>query len=308
MTARAIGVRRASRKRSDNRLLPAGVNEFLRRRSVEALGVALALLALAILVASVTYTPSDPSFNNAVEGVVDNALGLAGAYFSDLLLQVLGLAGFLLPFALIGWGWRLVRRRDLRRWPLRLMALAGTLFFAAFTLASLPSPGHWPISSGLGGAIGNLAYTRVTIVAGNWAWLLVPLTGLGAIALFFYVLDFTRKDLARVRRLLTWFSVPEPAVAPKPAGRAAKRATSARKEKKQRGRREPILEEEEEEEARRSNRRRVGQRRQAWWLGRKMITDREQRKRSRQNPKKATRKGGWISATAIAISCRPFLS
>ncbi len=90
------------------------------RRLNELLGVAVLVAAALLLLALVTYTPNDPSLNtvggyaqsaNGTLHPAHNWSGLAGAYLSDALLQLLGVASFFLPLALarIGICWLLAR-------------------------------------------------------------------------------------------------------------------------------------------------------------------------------------------------------
>ncbi len=63
--------------------------------------MALLFWAVALMASLVTYSPADPSFNNAVSPGyrVVNAVGLLGAYSADLLVVLLGLGAFLVPVA-----------------------------------------------------------------------------------------------------------------------------------------------------------------------------------------------------------------
>jgi len=60
----------------------------------------LAFLWLAVVVmlalALYSYQPSDPSFNHATDKIPVNMLGIAGAYVSDILIQLLGYSAWLL--------------------------------------------------------------------------------------------------------------------------------------------------------------------------------------------------------------------
>ena len=136
--------------------LPSGTGEFFRKRLIEICGMALFALAAAILVACLTFSPTDPSFNRAAEGPVSNLLGPAGAHGADLLLQSLGLATLILPLVLAGWGWRLTRRHLLGRWWLRAIVVALLLPLASVALAALPTPASWPAGGSLGGFLGAL--------------------------------------------------------------------------------------------------------------------------------------------------------
>ena len=83
------------------------------RRLNEVLGVIALASAGLMLLALGSYTPSDPSFDTVggtggmIAGMArpaHNWIGLAGAYFADLLLQVLGVAAFFLPLLLVRLG------------------------------------------------------------------------------------------------------------------------------------------------------------------------------------------------------------
>ncbi len=74
----------------------------------EAVGFLLLLLGLAVVLSLVSYSPADPSWNTATAAPhANNLLGLAGAKWSDFLLQAFGISAFLLPLHIwsLGWTW-----------------------------------------------------------------------------------------------------------------------------------------------------------------------------------------------------------
>jgi DNA segregation ATPase FtsK/SpoIIIE, S-DNA-T family len=74
----------------------------------EAVGFLLFLAGLGIALCLASYNPLDPSGNTATQVAhTQNLLGRAGAAAADLLLQVFGLAAYLLPLLiwLLGWKW-----------------------------------------------------------------------------------------------------------------------------------------------------------------------------------------------------------
>ena len=75
--------------------LPEGVQEFMRRRAVESLGLCLLALAGALAAALASYNPADPSWSTATGAAPTNWLGPPGAHAADLILQTSGLAGVL---------------------------------------------------------------------------------------------------------------------------------------------------------------------------------------------------------------------
>jgi len=167
-------------------LLPPGAREFLRRRLIEAGGGVLIVLGAAYVVALMSFHRTDPSLNNATDAPALNLLGQPGAILADLVLQSLGLAGFLLGIVLIIWGWRVVRMHRQARWWIRLLLVPLVLVSAAALLAALPRPADWPLASGLGGATGTIVLARLAAAAGVGPAVLGAGAGLlSAVTLFF---------------------------------------------------------------------------------------------------------------------------
>ena len=175
--------------------------DFLRRRTMEAVGVALLLLGLAYLMALLSADSSDPSFNHAVDSPARNLLGLPGAYLADFALQALGLAAAVPAAALIAWGWRLIRTRAMARWWLKLLLLPVATALTAIPLSALPTSGQWPWVAGFGGFVGRMGFAGADgnsglvglagRLAGNLpgtevhALLILATTALAFVALFF---------------------------------------------------------------------------------------------------------------------------
>jgi S-DNA-T family DNA segregation ATPase FtsK/SpoIIIE len=132
--------------------------DFLRRRTMEAVGVALILLGLAYLMALLSADSNDPSFNHAVDDPARNLLGLPGAYIADFALQALGLAAAVPAAALVAWGWRLIRTRAMARWWLKLLLLPIATALTAIPLSALPASGQWPWVAGFGGFVGRMGF------------------------------------------------------------------------------------------------------------------------------------------------------
>jgi len=128
--------------------------DILRRRLSELAGLALLTLALLGAIALATWSVQDPSLSHATQKPIHNLLGLPGAIFSDLAMQLLGLAAVLLlaPEALLGW--RLLSHRSLGDKWRGLMWIVATLLAAGFA-ATLPHAGSWPLPTGLGGVCGD---------------------------------------------------------------------------------------------------------------------------------------------------------
>ena len=136
--------------------------EIVRRRLRELAGLALLSVALLGAIALATWSVQDPSLSHATKKPIENLLGFPGAIFSDLAMQLLGLAAvFLLaPETLLGW--RLLSHKPLgERWR-GLMWIAVTFFAAAFA-STLPVTAKWPLPTGLGGVAGD-AFVRLPML------------------------------------------------------------------------------------------------------------------------------------------------
>ncbi len=128
--------------------------DILRRRLSELAGLALLTLALLGSIALATWSVQDPSLSHATQKPIHNLLGFPGAIFSDLAMQLLGLASILLllPESLLGW--RLLTHKPVGEKWRSLLWIAATLLAAAFA-ATLPPTAAWPLPTGLGGVMGD---------------------------------------------------------------------------------------------------------------------------------------------------------
>ncbi len=144
--------------------------DILRRRLSELFGLALLTFALLGAIALATWSVQDPSLSHATQKPIHNLLGFPGAIFSDLVMQLLGLAAILLllPAALVGW--RLISHRPIgEKWRGLFFILAIPL--AAAFASTLPHTGSWPLPTGLGGVFGDALLRIPALMTG------APLTG-----------------------------------------------------------------------------------------------------------------------------------
>ncbi|MGK9236095.1 DNA translocase FtsK [Inquilinus limosus] len=151
--------RGASSKRS---FLPPVVQEFLRNRVRELSGLGIAVFGCGLLVALVSYDPTDPSWNTAKAGPAVNLLGRPGAHLADLLIQTLGIGAFLLAVLPLFWAWRLMRHQALDRVWWRVTSLLFGVLFLAAGLSPLPAIEGWAERGSLGGAVGSMILRRIS--------------------------------------------------------------------------------------------------------------------------------------------------
>jgi S-DNA-T family DNA segregation ATPase FtsK/SpoIIIE len=117
------------------------------RRINEMLGLIVLVAAGLLLLALISYTPSDPSFNTvggaAGPHPAHNWTGLVGAYLSDLLLQSLSVAIFFVPLVLIRIGVSWMRSRAVGSTKAKSLGLLLWLIFAPAAIALLPGHLLW---------------------------------------------------------------------------------------------------------------------------------------------------------------------
>jgi len=142
-------------------LLPEGSSAFFARRVYELTGAGLVVLGASQLAALVSYAPTDPSWNAAANGPVQNWLGTTGAIVADVMIQSLGLTATLPALIMISWGFLLVRKLGINQLWLRVVcALTGTVLLSV-SAANLPNFAGWPLATGLGGVAGAVLLERL---------------------------------------------------------------------------------------------------------------------------------------------------
>ena len=171
------------------RLLPDPAVAWLAKRSTELAGGLCAAAALWLLLALVSWEPSDPSFNRATDGAVLNLAGRPGAYGGEAMLAWFGLAAGVPVLVLAAWARRLLVRHRLPRPVLSalLMPLAMVSLGLALALLGWPRPDGLP--AGASGLIGGLA--AINLVQVPWLAGVPPvLPGLVALAIGLVALAF----------------------------------------------------------------------------------------------------------------------
>jgi len=151
-------------------LLSPALRRLFRRLGLVVFGGVQIGIGLALAAALVTHHTSDPSANTAAGGAAYNLLGSPGAWISDWLLQLFGLAAAVAALAPIAWGFRTLRMKRTRRTLLRLAALAFVLPCLALALTALVDIGGWAPPEGWGGAVGAVLHNRAALSFGDAAW------------------------------------------------------------------------------------------------------------------------------------------
>ena len=126
------------------------------RRLNELVGLLVLAAATLLLLALVSYRPTDPSFDTIGPGPVRNWIGPFGAHLSDAILQIEGLASYLLPLFLGALGWAWMRSRPAGSPLAKLVGIALCLLFAPALFGLLPNHPHFPWGLPVEGVTGRI--------------------------------------------------------------------------------------------------------------------------------------------------------
>ena len=147
------------------------------------LGMVLVLVSLLLFLALATYHASDPSLDTATGTLKpQNWVGLFGAYLSDLLLQSLGITGFLIPLWTGGVGWTWMRSRPSGSVLVRGMGSLLTLAFLPAVLGLLPWHWRWLHVVPIEGVVGRLMSGQlVDYLNPQGAWMVAAVLAAGGL-------------------------------------------------------------------------------------------------------------------------------
>jgi S-DNA-T family DNA segregation ATPase FtsK/SpoIIIE len=131
------------------------------RRLNELIGLLMLVSAILLLLALVSYRPTDPSFNTvggyAASHPAHNWTGLIGAWISDLLLQLEGLSAFCLPLLAAALGWAWLRSIPTGSPGAKLIGIVLCMIFGPALAGLLPGHLHFMYGLPIEGLVGRLA-------------------------------------------------------------------------------------------------------------------------------------------------------
>ncbi len=97
------------------------VIDFFHDKFMKITALALAVGAVVVLFTIITHSGHDPSWNNATDNHPSNLFGYFGAWLSDMLLQMFGLAGVITSVLMLMWAFRFYQGRMVSKLWLRLL-------------------------------------------------------------------------------------------------------------------------------------------------------------------------------------------
>jgi hypothetical protein len=149
-------------------LLPLSMRARLDAWLCGVLGYVVLAVCVAGAVSLLSWSAADPSLTHATSGPTRNLMGPVGAIYSDLVMQLFGLAGVFSVLPPLFWGLQLVSRRRLEGASLKVATAPMAIVLLACAASSLPSAAGWPLPGGFGGLLGDQS---LRLVAGLLAML-----------------------------------------------------------------------------------------------------------------------------------------
>jgi S-DNA-T family DNA segregation ATPase FtsK/SpoIIIE len=143
------------------------IADFIKKRTIELVGLALISLALLLAISFFSYSPSDPSFMHGTENIViNNLLGIYGGLIADFLLQSFGITAFLILITMSIWGISLIIKKEIKKIQFKLFYLILCLIFSCVFIFLTFNNSFWLIDNGNSGFIGEILY--------NWLFNFLP--------------------------------------------------------------------------------------------------------------------------------------
>jgi S-DNA-T family DNA segregation ATPase FtsK/SpoIIIE len=109
-------------------------------RRNEIIAIAIFAVGMLLTLCLVFFNPNDPSLNSAGQSETQNLIGPVGAYVSDVMLQAVGLASYLLPPLLFLAAWSRFRTHRIPAPVSRIIGLVTLLLSASAILALVSLP------------------------------------------------------------------------------------------------------------------------------------------------------------------------
>ena len=130
---------------------------FLNNRIIELLGFVLVIFSICLLLAIITYSPSDPNFlYNPEETHINNLLGLKGSIISDFLLQAIGLISLLFIINLLIWGIKLLRKKIINNFLSKIFFTVLYMLSGTTLIFYHNNNSFWLVDNGNGGFLGRI--------------------------------------------------------------------------------------------------------------------------------------------------------
>ena len=185
----------------------ANINNFVRNRLVEFLGVVLIFISIFLLASIASYSPSDPNFIYTPENTeIKNVMGFYGSVISDFLLQSLGLISIFLVINFFYWGIKLTTKKTISNFIAKIFFTFAYIVFGTIILSVLYNDSYWLIDNGNGGFVGRAIkeniYYFAPLIENRYL-----INGLILLAIIFFILSLSIKPNEIIKILLFPFTL-----------------------------------------------------------------------------------------------------
>jgi len=135
---------------------------FLKRRTIELVGLSLVILALLLSASFFSYSPNDPTVIYGANTIkINNLLGIYGGMVADFMLQSLGLTSFLVLITFASWGITLIVKKELKKIKYKIFYLFLYIFFTCIFIYASYNNSFWLIDNGNSGFVGEILYNKI---------------------------------------------------------------------------------------------------------------------------------------------------
>jgi DNA segregation ATPase FtsK/SpoIIIE, S-DNA-T family len=136
--------------------LPASMRDGLQGWLWKLLGFCVLAACAALSASLLTWSVGDPSLMHTTRGAARNLLGPPGAILSDMVMQMLGLAGVFVLLPPLFWALQFLTGEQPPHLRGRLLLAPLAVLLLAGALSALPAASVWPMHHGYGGVLGDL--------------------------------------------------------------------------------------------------------------------------------------------------------
>jgi S-DNA-T family DNA segregation ATPase FtsK/SpoIIIE len=140
---------------NDAPLLPSSLKDRIKEWLGKGVGFVVLAGCAAGAVSLLTWTATDPSLTQVTSGPTHNGMGPLGAIFSDLVMQMVGLAAVFALLPPLVWSLQLLTIERVCSVRLKLLLAPTATLFLAGAFSSLPRNAAWPLHHGYGGILGD---------------------------------------------------------------------------------------------------------------------------------------------------------
>ena len=169
------------------------INEFVKNRLIEFIGVVLIIFGIFLLISILSYTPSDPTFIYKPEtSEIKNFGGFYGSVVADFLLQSIGILSFFVILNFLNWGFTLISNKKINNLISKVFFTITYVIFGTTFVNVLFNNSFWLIDNGNSGFVGRIirenSYIFTNILENQYFILFLLI-----LAVIFFVLSLNLK-------------------------------------------------------------------------------------------------------------------